>query len=145
MRRRTLLSAALAAPGFARAATATTLRIVPASDLAALDPVWTTAPAVRNHGYMVFDTLYATDAEFRVQPQMAEGHLVEDEGRLWTIRLRDGLRFHDGSPVLARDAVASIRRFAARDSFGETLMATTDELSAPEAENFRPFCLPKKK
>ena len=137
MRRRTLLFAALAAPAYARAATATTLKIVPASDLAALDPVWTTAPTVRNHGYMVFDTLYATDAAFRVLPQMAEGHLVEDEGRLWTIRLREGLRFHDGTPVLARDAVASIRRFAARDSFGETLMATTDELSAPDDRTIR--------
>ena len=65
MRRRTLLAAtaALAAPAMVRAASATTLKIVPASDLAALDPVWTTAPVVRNHGYMVFDTLYGTDAE----------------------------------------------------------------------------------
>ena len=94
MRRRTLLAAAtLAAPPTVRAASATTLRIVPASDLATLDPVWTTAPVVRNHGYMVFDTLYGTDAELRPQPQMAAGHVVENDGRQWTIILRDGLRF----------------------------------------------------
>jgi peptide/nickel transport system substrate-binding protein len=139
MRRRTLLAAAaaLAAPATVRAASATTLKIVPASDLAALDPVWTTAPVVRNHGYMVFDTLYATDSELRIQPQMAAGHVVENDGRQWTITLRDGLRFHDGEPVLARDATASIRRFAARDSFGETLMAATDELSAPDDRTIR--------
>ena len=135
MRRRTLLAAtvALAAPAAVRAASASTLKIVPTSDLAALDPVWTTAPVVRNHGYMVFDTLYGTDAQLRIQPQMAAGHLVENDGKQWTITLREGLRFHDGEPVLARDAVASIRRFGARDSFGETLMAATDELSAPDA------------
>ena len=139
MRRRALLAAtvALAAPAAVRAASATTLKIVPASDLAELDPVWTTAPVVRNHGYMVFDTLYGTDAELRIQPQMAAGHVVENDGRQWTITLRDGLRFHDGEPVLARDAVASIRRFAARDSFGETLMAATDELSAPDDRTIR--------
>ena len=147
MRRRTLLAAAtLAAPPTVRAASATTLRIVPASDLATLDPVWTTAPVVRKHGYMVFDTLYGTDAELRPQPQMAAGHVVENDGRQWTIILRDGLRFHDGEPVLARDAVASIRRFAARDSFGETLMVATDELSAPDDRTIhfrlkRPFPL----
>ncbi|MGI4954964.1 MAG: ABC transporter substrate-binding protein [Janthinobacterium lividum] len=144
MRRRSLLAATaatlaapLAAPAPVRAASATTLKIVPASDLAALDPVWTTAPVVRNHGYMVFDTLYGTDAELRVQPQMAAGHVVENDGRQWTITLREGLRFHDGEPVLARDAVASIRRFGARDSFGETLMAATDELSAPDDRTLR--------
>ena len=60
---------------------------------------------------------------------MAAGHLVENDGKQWTITLREGLRFHDGEPVLARDAVASILRFGARDSFGKTLMAATDELS----------------
>ncbi len=72
----------------------------------------------RNHGYMVFDTLYAHDAAFRARPQMAAGHTVAADGRTGTIRLRDGLRFHDGAPVLARDCVASIRRWAARDGFG---------------------------
>ena len=57
------------------------LKFVPQSDLTVLDPVWTTAPVVRNHGYMVFDTLYGTDAELRVQPQMAAGHVVEDVRR----------------------------------------------------------------
>jgi peptide/nickel transport system substrate-binding protein len=139
MRRRSLLAAtaALAAPRIARGADAKLLKIIPEGDLAILDPVWTTATVVRNHGYMVFDTLYGMDADFKTQPQMVAGHVVEDGGKLWTLTLREGLRFHDGEPVRARDAVASIRRFAARDSFGAALMAATDELSAPDDRTIR--------
>ena len=124
-----LAAGALARPALAQAGGGT-VRFIPHADLSALDPIWTTAYVVRNHGYMVFDTLYATDGAFRVRPQMAEGHEVTDDGLTWTMRLRDGLRFHDGAPVLARDCVASIRRWAARDGFGQTLMAQTDELAA---------------
>jgi peptide/nickel transport system substrate-binding protein len=68
---------------------------------------------------------------------MVEGHTVENDGTLWTMRRREGLRFHDGAPVLARDAVASIGRFAARDAFGKSLIAATSELSAPDDRTLR--------
>ena len=126
----TLAAAPLARPAIAQPAS--TLRFVPLTDLSAIDPIWTTGYVVRNHGYMVYDTLFATDAAFRIHPQMAEGMATTDNGCTVTIRLRDGLRFHDDTPVLARDCVASIRRWAARDGFGQTLMAQTDELSAPD-------------
>ncbi|SDR57616.1 peptide/nickel transport system substrate-binding protein [Rhizobiales bacterium GAS113] len=131
-----LAGPALAGPALAQGA-ANTLRFVPHADLSALDPIWTTAYVVRNHGYMVFDTLYAVDSKFQLRPQMAQGHEVTDDGRVWTIRLRDGLMFHDGAPVLARDCVASIRRWAARDGFGQTLMAQTDELAALDDRTLR--------
>ena len=130
-----LAGAALARPALAQ--TTPALRFIPATDLAALDPIWTTGYVVRNHGYMVYDTLFATDAAFRIRPQMAEGIDTTDDGRTATIRLREGLRFHDGAPVLARDCVASIRRWAARDGFGTTLMAATDELSADDDRTIR--------
>ena len=85
---------------------------------------------------MVFDTLYASDHAFSPQPQMAAGHVTEDDGRTWKITLRDGLLFHDGNKVLARDCIASIKRWGARDAFGSTLMATTDELSATDDKTF---------
>ncbi len=134
IRRRTLLTAAaaLAAPLVARSEAARVLRFLPASDVTALDPVWTSVYVTRNHAYLVFDTLYGQDDAFRAQPQMVAGAAVEQDGRLWRLALRDGLRFHDGSPVLARDCVASIRRWARRDAFGGTLMGVTDELSAPD-------------
>ena len=139
LRRRMLLQAAgaLALPAAVRAAPASTLRFIPQQDLVTLDPVTTTAYVTRNHGYMVFDTLYGMDAGYGATPQMVQSHTVESDGRLWTLTLRDGLRFHDGSPVLARDCVASIRRWARRDPFGGTLLATTDELAAPDDRTIR--------
>ncbi len=107
---------------------ATVLRFIPQADLASLDPITTTSYAVRNYGYMVFDTLYATDGAFGVRPQMAEGHEVSSDGLTWTIRLRDGLKFHDGEPVRARDCVASIRRWGARDGLGQSLLALTNDM-----------------
>ncbi|MDB5381510.1 MAG: extracellular solute-binding protein family 5, partial [Rhodospirillales bacterium] len=140
MQRRTLMKAAastLAAPATLRAQSATTLRFTPQQDLVTLDPVTTTAYVSRNHGYMVFDTLYGMDGSFQATPQMVDGHTIEDDGKLWNLTLRDGLRWHDGERVLARDCVASIRRWAQRDPFGTTLMETTDELSAPDDKTIR--------
>jgi peptide/nickel transport system substrate-binding protein len=127
-----LAAGALAAPGLVRAEGESVLRFIPQSDLTALDPVWTSVYVTRNHGYLVFDTLYGQDSSFRVQPQMVEGAVTEQDGLVWRLKLREGLLFHDGAPVLARDCVASIRRWAKRDAFGQTLMLTTDELSAPD-------------
>ena len=137
MRRRGILQAGaglalLAAPRIAWSDASRTLRFVATSDLIILDPVWTGARPTRTHGYLVFDTLYGIDENFDVQPQMAAGQTVEDDGKRWTITLRDRLRFHDGEPVRSRDVAASIRRFCARDGFGKLLMAVTDELSAPD-------------
>ena len=135
MQRRTLLAtAALAvtAPNLVRAQGKTTLRFVPQADPAILDPIVTTGLVSRNHGFLLFDTLYAVDSQFRPQPQMVEGHTVGNDGLLWTMRLRDGLRFHDGSPVLARDVIASLKRWGVRDTFGSNLFTVVDELAATD-------------
>ena len=129
--------APIATPALAQAQGARVLRFVPQQDLITLDPVTTTAYISRNHGYMVFDTLYSMDANFQATPQMVEGHRVEQDGRLWNLTLREGLFWHDGERVLARDCVASIRRWARRDPFGETLLNATEELSAPDDRTIR--------
>jgi peptide/nickel transport system substrate-binding protein len=134
MNRRELLTlgaAAIATPAIARAAGETTLKFVPYADLALLDPIITTNYVTRTHALMIFDTLYGLDTNYRAQPQMVESHNVDQDGRLWTLTLRDGLLFHDGTPVLARDAVASLKRWGVRDSFGGALFAAIDDLSAP--------------
>jgi peptide/nickel transport system substrate-binding protein len=123
------VTAGLARPSVVRSASATTLKFVPYADLALLDPM-ASALVTRNHVLMVFDTLFALDANGDAQHQMLAGHTVDADQRVWTLTLRDGLVFHDGTPVLARDAVASLRRWAVRDTFGQALMAATDELSA---------------
>jgi peptide/nickel transport system substrate-binding protein len=120
------------APRIARAERSKTLVFVPTSDLAVLDPIVTFNRPTRNYAYLVFDTLYGLDTNWQTQPQMIEGHEVEDDGLTWVLRLRNGLRFHDKEPVLARDVVASIRRFAPRIPFVSVLMASTDELLASD-------------
>ena len=91
--------AALARPALAQAPRV--LRMVPQANLASLDPVWSTANITRNHGFMIYDTLYGLTAGLEPTPQMAAGHLVEEDGRRVTVMLRDGLAFHDGEPVRA--------------------------------------------
>ena len=135
MHRRTALAAiagALAAPRLLRAQPSRTLRFVPQADPAILDPIVTTGLVTRNHGFLIFDTLYGVDEQFRPQPQMVEGHVISDDGLRWTMKLRDGLRFHDNTPVLARDVVASLRRWGAKDAFGASLFAVVDEIAAPD-------------
>ncbi|MBR0663845.1 ABC transporter substrate-binding protein [Roseomonas hellenica] len=131
------LGAALAAPRLAEAQNRRVLRFIPQADLGVLDPIWTAGYVTRNHGLLVFDTLYGTDSQMRAQPQMVEGHRVEDAGHTWILTLREGLLFHDGQPVLARDCVASIQRWGRRDSFGQSLLAATDELRADDDRTIR--------
>ena len=140
--RRQLLGASgalVAAPRVvgAQGAASRTIRFVPQADLTVLDPVFNTATITLVHGFMVFDTLYGLDADFNVHPQMAAGHVIEDDGKTWVITLREGLRFHNGEPVRGRDCVASIRRWGARDMFGQEMLASLDELTAPTDRTIR--------
>ena len=131
MDRRTLLKGAavslLAAPALAQDQRAMTLRFVPQANLTSLDPIWTTATVTNNHGYYVYDTLFGQDAKLKPQPQMAESYEVSADGRKWRIRLREGLKFHDGSPVRAVDCEASLKRWCQRDIFGQTLAKVTED------------------
>jgi peptide/nickel transport system substrate-binding protein len=111
------------------------LKFIPNSDLAILDPIWTPAYITRNHGYMIYDTLYGQTGKqygFRCTPQMVAGHVTEGDGKIWKLTLRDGLWFHNGEKVLGADCVASIKRWGARDAFGQALMTCTEEVSAPD-------------
>jgi peptide/nickel transport system substrate-binding protein len=150
MKRRQLtagLAAMLGMPWLARAGTSSLLKYVPAGDLPSLDPIVAPYYETRCHGFMVFDTLYGqsgADRGFAATPQMVAGHSVENGGRTWRLTLRDGLLFHDGTRVLARDCVASIRRWGARDLFGQTLMQRTEALTASDDKTIvfdlkRPF------
>jgi peptide/nickel transport system substrate-binding protein len=143
MRRRDLLKAAgagvtaLATPRIGRAEKAGKLVFVPTEDLSVLDPMFAGPRSRRTHAYLAFDTLYGIDTNWLAQPQMVAGHQVDEDGLTWTLTLRDGLRFHDKEPVLARDVVPSIRRFAERIPFVYALLAATEELSAPDDRTVR--------
>ena len=113
-----------------------TLRAVMHSDLKILDPIWTTAYIVRNHGYMIYDTLFATDEKGEVKPQMVGNYEVSADQLTHTFTLRDGLLWHDGQPVTSEDCIASIKRWAAKDSTGQKLMTFVSGVEAKDAKTF---------
>ena len=148
MKRRTFLRTAAGAgavatvggfamPAIGQNVAAKTLRFVPQANLANFDPIWGTQYVVRNAAAMVWDTLYGVDAKLQPQRQMVEGESVSSDGLTWTFKLRPGLKFHDGSPVLSRDVVASLSRWAVRDPMGQMLLAIQQELVAIDDSSFK--------
>jgi peptide/nickel transport system substrate-binding protein len=130
-------SGGLTTPAISQRATARALRLVPHADLANFDPVWSAAYIARNAALLVWDTLYGVDARLQPQRQMVESEEVSADGLTWTFRLRPGLKFHDGEPVLAKDAVASIDRWAAREPMGQMIKAIENEIVAVDDRTFR--------
>jgi len=124
------LSAAWTAPA---AAAGKTITAVMHSDLRIIDPIFTTAYITRDHGYMVYDTLVATDANFKIRPQMADWKISDDK-LTYTFTLRDGLKWHDGTPVTAEDCVASLKRWGKVDGMGQKLMDFTASIEAADAK-----------
>jgi len=120
----------------AKAADAKTLRFIAQSDLRVLDPIWTTAYITRNHGYMVFDTLFAIDDKFKTHPQMVGDYNISPDKLHYSFTLRDGLKFHDGQPVRGADCVASLKRWMVRDALGQTLAGDVDEMKGGDDKEF---------
>src|SRR5258707_7285351 len=148
MHRRTFLKSAVGAgalataggfatPAISQRGAARTLRLVPHADLANFDPVWSGAYIARNAGLLVWDMLYGIDNTLTPRRQMVEAEDVSADGLTWTFRLRPGLKFHDGEPVLAKDAVASINRWAARKPMGQMIKAIENELVVVDDRTFR--------
>ncbi|MBC9207423.1 ABC transporter substrate-binding protein [Roseomonas aerophila] len=129
--------ATLGTPALVAAQSQRVLRFIPQTDITGFDPVYSSTQVTRNYAYLVYDTLFGLDKNLLPQPQMAESWQVDADQKRWSITLRPGLIFHDGTPVLARDCVASIQRWGARDSFGKLLMAATDEVSAADDRTIR--------
>jgi peptide/nickel transport system substrate-binding protein len=129
------LAAILALPCGAASAQVT-LKVVMHSDVKIVDPIWTTAYITRNHGYMVYDTLFAMDEKGEIKPQMVDKYDVSADKLTYTFTLRDGLLWHDGAPVTAEDCVASIKRWAAKDSLGQKVMTFVDTIAVGDAKTF---------
>ena len=132
-----LASAVVLALVIAPASAETTLRVVMHSDLKIVDPIWTTAYIVRNHGYMVYDTLFAMDAKGDIRPQMVDKYELSPDKLTYTMTLRDGLLWHDGKPVTAEDCVASIKRWAAKDSLGQKMFSFVKDLQVVNPKTFK--------
>src|SRR5260370_26369975 len=127
----------LATPAISQRAAARALRLVPHADLSNFDPIWSTAYIARNAGVLVWDMLYGMDAKLQGQRQMVEAEEGSPDGLTWTFRLRPGLKFHDGEPVLATDVVASLARWSARDPMWLLLKAIHNQLTAFGARTFK--------
>src|ERR1700730_19417558 len=108
-------SAAFGAPSVRAQKDTQPLRFIAEADLKVLDPIWNTAYITRNHGYLVYDTLFGTDENGQIKPQMVDRTTVSPDGMKYMFTLRDGLRWHDGQPVLSEDCVKIIAQW--RDGF----------------------------
>jgi len=143
IRRRTALTlgaAAIADGSLARpaigAGNSRVLRFVPPIDPSSLDPLVKASVANTEAALMVFDTLYGLDASLTPQPQMVDRHEQSDDRLIWRFTLREGLRFHDGAPVRAQDAVASIGRWAQRAPLGVRMKTQLNEMRVIDDRQF---------
>jgi peptide/nickel transport system substrate-binding protein len=132
------IAAGFAGPALAQS-DAKVLKVVPHSNLSILDPIWTTQYMVRNHGYMIYDTLFGTDEKSQIKPQMVESWTESPDHRLWVFKLRPGLSFHDGKPVTGEDVIASLARWGKRDSMGQKLFTFVQSMDSPAPDTFRIF------
>ncbi|MGN6098983.1 MAG: ABC transporter substrate-binding protein [Bosea sp. (in: a-proteobacteria)] len=114
----------------------TTMKVVMHSDVKIVDPIWTTAYIVRNHGYMIYDTLFSMDEKGEIKPQMVDTYTESPDKLTYKFTLRDGLLWHDGKPVTSEDCIASIKRWSAKDPVGQKLMTFVDAITADDAKSF---------
>lgn len=132
-----LLSAAVLSTGMSLAANdPKTIHMIPQGDLKILDPIQNPSYITRNHGYMIYDTLFSQNSKGQVMPQMVDNYKVSADKKVWTFTLRSGLKWSDGTPVTAADCVASIKRWAGRDVSGRLLGAAIGKIEATDANVF---------
>jgi peptide/nickel transport system substrate-binding protein len=132
-----LALSALPLPSISLGAEQKVLRVIKGQNLGSIDPIWTTAAATQDFGFMVFDEIVGVDENYAPKPQMAEGWSIEDGGKTYIFKLRDGLKFHDGEPVRSNDCVESIRRWSKRDVAGQSVGAATDSMDVMDDKTFR--------
>ena len=130
-------AALLARPAIGQSTRKMTLRFVPEENLSVLDPIFSTVTSTEVHGWHIYDTLYGMDSQFRMKPQMAEGHTVSGDGLSWEFKLREGLKFHDGERVRALDCATSMLRWSQRDAFGQQVASAIDAWEAPDDRTLR--------
>ena len=124
-------------PRLSRAQNSRVLRFVPQANLSTLDAVAGTQYVVRNASLLIWDTLFGIDSALTPKPQMAESYENSPDFKVWTIKLRTGLKFHDGEPVLSKDVVASLSRWMVRDTMGQRIKASMDEMVAVDDRTVR--------
>jgi peptide/nickel transport system substrate-binding protein len=113
------------------------LRFVPQADLRILDTAWTTAAITRNHGYLVYEPLFSYDSHLTPKPQGVDTYTTSADGLTWTFTLRPGMTFQDGTPITAKDAVASLERWSKRKASGLTLRQRLSAITQTGDQTFQ--------
>jgi peptide/nickel transport system substrate-binding protein len=121
---------------FAQSDPKSIVKVAPEVDLKVFDPIWTTATITTTYGYLVYDTLFSVNMKLEPKPQMVERYDADDDGLTHKFMLRDGLKWHDGTAVTAKDCVASIRRWAARFGEAKIMMERAASLDATDDKTF---------
>ncbi|GLR45886.1 peptide ABC transporter substrate-binding protein [Mesorhizobium amorphae] len=106
------------------------------SDLTVYDPILSTADITSMHGLAIYDTLFALDSKRMPQPQMVANWKVSEDKKTYAFELRDGLGFHDGTPVTAADCVSSIRRWGHVDAGGKLIMERASDIAKTGEKTF---------
>ena len=112
------------------------IKMIPGGDLRIIDPIQNASYISRNHGYMVYDTLFAVDSKGQVKPQMVDTFQLSADKKKYTFTLRAGMKWHDGAPVTAADCVASLKRWGAKDVSGRLLMAEVASMDVVNDSTF---------
>ncbi|GGA22959.1 ABC transporter substrate-binding protein [Psychrobacillus lasiicapitis] len=107
-----------------------TLKVAYASDPDTLDWSYTGASPTRDVAWHIFEMLFALDNDFAIQPMLAESYEVNEDRTLYTIKVREGVKFHDGSVLTAEDVVASIERWGKISSVGKTTFTHIESVTA---------------
>ena len=131
-----LAFAVLATPAAAQTPPLKILRVVPQADVAVTDPVFGTAWISTIHGTMVWESLFAWDSKLQARPQMARDWSTSADGLTWRFTLRDGLKFHDGSPVTTADVIASLRRWMGIDATARKVATVTTGMTVVDDKTF---------
>src|SRR5439155_1530246 len=76
------------------------------------------------------------DADLKIRPQMVDKYTVSKDAMKYSFTLRDGLKFHDGTPVTAEDCVASIKRWGGRDQVGRLMTASLNKMVPVDRKTF---------
>ena len=95
-----------------------------------LDAHWTTASITETLTNHIYEGLYSLDSSNRPIPMLAESHTVSKDGLVYTFKLRQGVKFHNGKEMTSEDVVASLARWGKQSIYGKALFAQVAEWKA---------------
>ncbi|MEK5038104.1 ABC transporter substrate-binding protein [Sporosarcina sp. FSL K6-3457] len=91
-----------------------------------LDPSMTVSQVALNIAGNVFETLYTLNANYEPVPMLAESVDVSEDGKTYTFKLREGVKFHNGEEMTAEDVVASMNRWVTTSSRAKSLLTNAE-------------------